>query len=777
MDLKSLLTKKVVITAAVVVGGLFVLFAVYYFTVPAFLFDADKAAEKAGETLYNGLGLQLSYEKAKFTAFPRPSVILEKPVLKSKMGKLVFNAEKIKLGNSYLSYLLLSSKLATVDMYEGNLNLKTSDIKQVDIENAEKLKAAVYLHDCNALIYYGERAVTLDGVSGRLKIRSDWGTKHETYGKLNAERMYLSDSADYAGPAVKLAAEGKLTYLVTGEDGNGSVELDDVNLLLGDAKLNIAGTIQTGGDEKEVDLALRGSDMALSQVVPALLPNLAEMNFDGALDLDIAITGDWGNGKHPSIDGSMTIKDGSVEIEDADGISSMQGKIVFKDKRVDIQDISGITVEGNFNVKGSIELSEGTPFELFLSGVYPMELVAAIIGVNPDYKVGGLARLDMDIAGDTVDPLATSLDGSAELLGNRVRLKPFILPFNDLRGTVYFDGFKAKVGKMDGKLVGSRFQVGGELRGYKNPDITFTAVSDDIDFDAALPRDKKHLDKLRKRGDVPLGLDKNGLRIKGGLRFKKCEVLGISGKDMKADFEFADNDITFKTLSIKAYGGEVKATGNVKLSKPASYAFAGKVEDVRIGTFLSENDYLKDGLTGELSGDFTFAARSLDKDTFNKSFTGRGMLKHSGGRATNIEVLEKCAEWSHIGYFDPLQISELETLVVANDGFLSTEKMYLKNRDMEVDVAGRVSLYEDVDLKVSVLFNEEATKAINGDLDALTLISGEDGRGRLDFKVAGTLDVPSFELDTDNTFFSDIKDDGEKPLDVDVDPEDLDIFR
>jgi hypothetical protein len=455
----------------------------------------------------------------------------------------------------------------------------------------------------------------------------------------------------------------------------------------------------------------------------------------------------------------------------------MQGKIVFKDKRVDIQNISGITVEGNFNIKGSAELGERIPFELFLSGVYPMELVAAIIGLDPNYNVGGLARLDMDITGDTADPLGTTLDGSAELLGNSLRLKPFILPFNDLRGTVYFDGFKAKVGKLEGKLAGSEFAVGGELRGYKNPDITFTAVSENIDFDAALPKDKKQLDKLRKRGDAPLGLDKNGLRIEGGLRFKKCRVLGVATEDMKADFKFADNDITFNALNFNSYGGEVKATGNVKLSKPVSYSFAGKAEGVRIGTFLDENEYLEDGLTGELSGDFTFAARSLEKDTFNESFTGRGMIRHSGGRATNIKILEKCAEWSHIDYFNPLQISRLESLIVANSGFVSTEKLYIENRDMDVEVSGRVSLYDNVDLKVAVTFNKEATETIKADPGALTLVSSEDGRGRLSFKVTGTLDDPSFALDTDSVFAPNITEDGDTPPDIDVDPEDLDIFR
>ena len=101
MDIKSLIKKKTIIIAAITVGGLIVLLAVYYFTIPALVFDADKVAEKTGETLYNGLGLQLSYEKASFKAFPRPSVVLEKPVIKSKMGRLVFDAEKVKLVNSY----------------------------------------------------------------------------------------------------------------------------------------------------------------------------------------------------------------------------------------------------------------------------------------------------------------------------------------------------------------------------------------------------------------------------------------------------------------------------------------------------------------------------------------------------------------------------------------------------------------------------------------------------------------------------------------------------
>ena len=129
MDIKSLLNKKFIIIAGVAVAVVIALFAIYYFTIPALLFDADKAATKAGETLYNGLGLQLSYEKATFMVFPRPSVVLEKPVLKSKMGRLVFDAERVKLGNSYFSYIFLTPKLATVDIYDADLNLGEGDIK------------------------------------------------------------------------------------------------------------------------------------------------------------------------------------------------------------------------------------------------------------------------------------------------------------------------------------------------------------------------------------------------------------------------------------------------------------------------------------------------------------------------------------------------------------------------------------------------------------------------------------------------------------------------
>ena len=264
----------------------------------------------------------------------------------------------------------------------------------------------------------------------------------------------------------------------------------------------------------------------------------------------------------------------------------------------------------------------------------------------------------------------------------------------------------------------------------------------------------------------------------GGLRFKRCKVLGVKANDMKADFNFADNNLVFKSLQFKAYEGKVTATGNVLLSSPPGYSFTGKIEDMRIGVFLDENEYLKGGLTGKFSGDVAFTAQSLDEDIFNKTFNGRGVLKHKGGRATNIKVLEECAKWSHIDHFNPLQISELETLLVANGGFISTERMYIKNSDMEVDISGRVSLYEEVDLKVSVLFNPAAASEIERDSKALTLIGDENGRGRLNFKVKGTLDDPSFVLDADKAFFKDTEG-GEdiEPPDVDVDPEDLDIFR
>jgi hypothetical protein len=586
--------------------------------------------------------------------------------------------------------------------------------------------------------------VFLDGVSGRVRCKAAWGEELEVRGKLSAEKMKLAAGAGEAAGGIEVAAEGKLRYRP--EASGGRLFLDEFDFLFGKARLSVAGELQTGPGEKDVDLTLTGKRMALEQVLPALAPRFAEADLKGEIELSLTVKGKWGDGRQPDVRGDLELKKAAVKPEDGEGITNVAARVHFAGEKYVIESFHGQTDKGGFKGYGKITPGENWPFQLKIEGAMPLEVVALVLGAPEPYMLAGPTRLNVDVDGELSSAGRTSLDGTVELLDCSVRLKPFAVPFQGLAGTAYCDGYKIKAGKLTGSLAGKEFEIGGSWQGFETPRIDFVAVADEIDLDAALPSEEAGR-RQKERGTGPRGLPGKDMTVKGRVRFKKCRALTVDAKKLEADFEYSGGILNISKLDFGAYDGKVKSQMTVYLEGRPKYTCSAAVRDARLGVFLTENKYLENAVTGKFSADVTFSAEGTTYEDVKKTFGGKGSLELEGGRVAELPLLAELAKWSRIDLYEPLQVSKLWAMCDARDGVIRTSDLRVENPDMVIEAGGEVDLDKKLNFTVRTTFQKKAAERLAREGKALALVRAEDGRAYFNFVVAGEAAKPAFQLD------------------------------
>jgi hypothetical protein len=731
------LIKVVAALAAVAAASL------YYFVLAPLLIGPERVAAAFGDDLRAALGVAVRYEDARFTVWPRPAVRLRGASFTNAAGKELVRADEVRVGLSYPGFIILKPAVAALTFERPRADLAAGDLGFGGAGGAPAFRATVVVNDGFLKYAAGKKTGFVDGWRGKVRCRAEWGVELEIRGKMSAERLNFA-GADDEGGGISVAAEGKIIYRP--EPPGGRVTFDKLDLLFDKARLTAAGEIQTGPGEKDVDISLTGKDMAVSHVLPALAPRFEDVELEGTLDLNVRVKGEWGDGRKPDVRGELTLKKGALTPERGEGVSQVSAVVRFEGDKYVVENLRGQTERGGFKGFGKVSPEENWPYEFEIEGAVPLGAAAVVFGFPEGYRLVGPTQANLDLSGELGAPGRTSLDGSVELLGCQVRLKPFATPFREIKGTVYFEGYRAKTGKLKAELAGGALEIGGSWQGFDTPRLDFVVSGSDLDLDAALPeRGKKGKEVEGAAADV--GLPGKDITAKGSIRLKGCKLLGVRATKVDTDFEYGAGILNLQKLNFDAYDGDVRAEATVFPGARPKYTFSAAVRDARVGTYLTENKYLENVLTGKFSADVVFTAEGTRADDVKKTVGGKGSLELSGGRVAGLPLLVELKKWSRIDYFEPLQISKLWIMADARDGVIRSADFRLENPDMTAEAAGEVDLEKTLNVVVKTTFRKKAADAVAREGKALALVREKNGEAHFNFIVTGEAAKPAFQLD------------------------------
>lgn len=740
--------RKIFLFGALVVLGAAFLF---YAAVAPAVVNEDKVAAAFAEDVEAALGLKLRHGGASFGLLPRPAVTLRRVVLFNPKGKDILRADYVKVGLSYVGFLTLRPAVATVECHRPRADFAAGDVSFGVSGRAKPppFRGTVIVTDGFARWAGESRTVLLDAVNGRLRCRAAWGSELDVRGRLDVAKVIVGSTGARTGEenapaATAVGMEGRILYRVQPDGWN--FTLDGCSLLLGKARLAVAGDVKSVGSERELDITLKGKGVPLAQCAPALLPRLADAELGGEVDVDLAFKGPWREGSWPSVRGTLSLAKGEILPDEGEGVSALQGRVRFLGSEYVLEEVKFQSRRGGFRGHGRVTARDRWPFEFTADGECPLEVFALVFGLPEGYALAGPADWNLDVTGELSNPSALTLDGNIKLESCRLRLKPFASPFYDLSGTINCQSYKLTAGKIRGRFAGGEFEIGGTWQGFETPQVEFAAVADNLDIDGALMLGEK---KRRRTEEVnaPPGLPGTDINVKGAIRLKRSTLLRVKVNELDSEFEYAGGILNFKKLDFGAYDGKVHSLATVYLTGKPRYTFSVTVRGVRLGVFLAENKWLENVVTGEFGADVVFSAEGTSFDDVKRTFGGKGSLELKAGRVAGLKLLTELAKWSRIDLYEPLQVKRLWATADAAAGVIRTTDLTVENADMTITAAGEVDLEKRLNFVVKTVFEKRATERLAREGKALALVRDEDGKGHFNFILTGDADRPAFQLD------------------------------
>ncbi|SPP63103.1 AsmA family protein [Nitrospira lenta] len=206
--------------------------------------------------------------------------------------------------------------------------------------------------------------------------------------------------------------------------------------------------------------------------------------------------------------------------------------------------------------------------------------------------------------------------------------------------------------------------------------------------------------------------------------------------------------------SFQLFDGQFKAEGELSTGSQAP-PFRGKIkiDGLQLGPALaaiSPNSTVS--MSGTAAMDLAVTGRGFTMPDLTKSLEGPGHLRIKNGKIEGINLMEEASALLKVAGLSPDRLkatafSAIETDVMIKQGLVTVQKLLMDSHDFQATGAGTVGFDQTLNLAV----NLHLTPALSQKLAAsspIVRIALKDGRLRLPFQIAGTLQAPAYGLDT-----------------------------
>ncbi|MBN1899842.1 hypothetical protein JW926_00785, partial [Candidatus Sumerlaeota bacterium] len=236
------------------------------------------------------------------------------------------------------------------------------------------------------------------------------------------------------------------------------------------------------------------------------------------------------------------------------------------------------------------------------------------------------------------------------------------------------------------------------------------------------------------------------LEVDGALLADKIHFERLEGDSFHAHFIYnyfpsAPNKFSFDDVTVNAYGGKARASGNMLFpSDTFYYGVQGETENIDINPMLTALRGEQDSFTGFLTGTATLAGES------GKSESIRSKIKFDVQQSRFISnvILLGLGEALHSSLLDDITFSRIQGEVSIIDNVARFEDISFTSFLVNLNASGTVDLHENVDVLCYIVFERKnifslpVFKQIAGILEHM-------GKAILKFRITGTLNDPKVD--------------------------------
>ena len=238
------------------------------------------------------------------------------------------------------------------------------------------------------------------------------------------------------------------------------------------------------------------------------------------------------------------------------------------------------------------------------------------------------------------------------------------------------------------------------------------------------------------------------LPIDTGLK-KPVEVRNV---EVTADLK--GQDARLSNLSFLLFNGEAKAEGGMSLGS-SSPPFNGHVivRGLQLKPALEAlAPDSKLSMSGTAAADIAVAGRGFSLPDLTKALEGPGHLEVKDGKIEGVNLTGEALALLKVAGISLDQVkatafSTLETDVMIRQGVLTVQRLLADSHDFQATGGGTIGFDQKVNLAVNLNLAQALSQKIAGS-SPVTKVAMKEGRLRLPLLITGTLENPSYGLDT-----------------------------
>lgn len=433
---------------------------------------------------------------------------------------------------------------------------------------------------------------------------------------------------------------------------------------------------------------------------------------------------------------------------------------------------SGLTVTGAVNV-ASLTLSDPAGKETLVQGLdlgLKEDLLVDLKDQKISVRKGALSvdRAKLDLSGQVLN-LRKEPSLSFQITSNEIPLSGWDKRFPALVGTG-LDGSLKAAGSISGKAAG-RMSVVLNLTSPKLvvrlPENKTPAKAEGekvswMLFPSAEAASPAKAGKEKPKGPaLPENID-----MKGRIEVAQGSMDNVPFSDLKANYAKTGNRIDLTNLSVKGFGENGSASGNVHADLgPSSPTYQMDLQASRIDLSKLQGALAarREKVAGELTARLTLKGAGFSTQELEKSLSGDGDFTVENGALTNVNLEEEIltamagkfglpvstlAEMLGIRISEEKQtpFEEFHGAFRIGSGKIEVQDAVLTSKNHGFSTLGDVGLNQELNLKARMILRQVGEAR---DKKFTYYLMDDQNRKYIPFKVTGNTSKPKVQVDTD----------------------------
>jgi len=525
---------------------------------------------------------------------------------------------------------------------------------------------------------------------------------------------------------------------------------------------------------------------------------------DGTLDIDDLL--EPAEGKAPAEAPAPTAKPaGEPPVAVAVALFSIEdGRVAFEDRSADpprtyVLDevesrVSGFSLDravpftlsaklplasqGRFSVEGTLDPTSRRVDARVRVEEFDLPALAPLMGDEGVRFAAGVFSLDLGVKGTAGAALAVEgtagVKGLALARGGR-RGEPADVSV-DLSMTLDPAKAQVDVSKLEAEAAGQRVSLTGRARYGAEPfRVEFRLTSPELGADpfrallppgeaeagpaagapaagegAGAPPGKEPPQKSAPAsgslaGETPTQVP---VEAKGDVEIGRLEAGGLAVESFQAHVELAGGKLRVDPLRAGVYEGELAAALGVDLAEPGPpFEAEVNLDGTRLGKLLPA---VSPSLANTVTGALFLSARLSGRGGDLEALAADVRAEAKDGRILNHPLVDRFAELFRVKELRTLNFYTLKLEAGAQDGVGTVRSLVLRGPDAQATATGTLGLVDQrLDLRVAVAVPRRVAGRLVRRAEVLDALTDEQGWSKVPLRLSGTLEDPTYGLDTE----------------------------